>query len=524
MARTSTVTRSAASLLTSRLAVAGIGLAFLGVSARLLSVEEMAVFAVYNTLCGLLTVIGSLGLLTTCMRLLPGLLASGGPEGRGEAAGLLRLAVGVYVAGAGTVTAVLWAAAGPLGELFLKSPRFTGDLRVAALAALCFGLYEASQLLLSALQEFGKVGRYNVAAALAQRTLSLGLFFLFGLKGYLAGFAIGSLWGAGLGFHRIAPFMRRVTAAPPAGAVGPAGPGRRLLYSLPFYADGYLRYFYMHADQILVGVLLPPSSLAVYFIAKRFIQYGQVLVSSLVDPLTTKVTEIRTVEPAALGRAFVDSRRYFVLLFVPLAAMLASMSPFLLAVVGGARYEEGVTPLALLILSLPLFALFSQTASFLYGLGSPTDRLVTNLVSTISQAAGMAAFMPGLGLAGLALARIAGFAIAAWFARVRLRRYLRPTLEVAGPGPPALLCVVPAGAMALMILVPHGLVGRPMLMPLYAVPAGALCLAGYLLWVLTPEDRSALAGLVPGQGRMAASLRALLAGAAAGADAGRHGI
>lgn len=511
MARTSSVTRSAATLLTSRLAVAGIGLAFLGVSARLLSVEEMAVFAVYNTLCGLLTVIGSLGLLTTCIRVLPGMLAE--PGQREEAARLARLAILVYLTGAGIVTSLSLAAARPLSEVFLKSPAFTSDLHVAALAALCFGLYEASQLLLSSLQEFGKVGKYNVVSALLQRTLSLALFFPFGLKGYLAGFALGSLCGAGLGLIRIAGRIRHEAGAPAAPPSRPAGSRGWLGYSFPFYVDGYLRYFYMHADQLLVGVFLPPSELAVYFIAKRFIQYGQVLVSSLVDPLTTKVSELRQVEPASVPRAFAASLRYFILLFVPLAALLASTSPFLLAVVGGARYAEGVAPLALLLLSLPLFAVFSQSASFLYALGSPSDRLVANLVSTASQAAGIVAFMPVLGLPGLALARIAGFGIAAGFARARLRRYLDPDREAAG-SLPVLRCLVPAGAMALLIIVPHMLVGRALLIPLYALPAGALCLGGYLLYVLTPQDRSALAGMVPGQGRAASSLRAVLGGGA----------
>src|SRR5437867_6424172 len=153
MTRTSTVTRSAASLLTSRLAVAGIALAFLGVSTRLLTLEEMAVFAVYNTLCGMLTVVGSLGLLATCIKVLPGLMA-GDPSSpqRAEAARLLRLSLTVYVAGASLVVGALWLAAEPISRLLLKTPARAGDVRAAALTALCYGLYEASQLLLSALQ------------------------------------------------------------------------------------------------------------------------------------------------------------------------------------------------------------------------------------------------------------------------------------------------------------------------------------------------------------------------------------
>src|SRR5678815_128417 len=329
MTRAASVTRSAASLLTSRLTVAVIALVFLGVSTRLLSLQEMAVFAVYNTLCGLLTVVCSLGLLAACIKILPGMMAAPGDSAeRGEAIRLLRLSVMVYVLGAATVVTAIWFAAEPISRLLLKTPDRAADVRAAALTAFCYGLYEASQLLLSALQRFGRVGGYNVAAALIQRLLSLLLFFTFGLKGYLAGFALGSLIGAGLGFATFLPLLRSSRSS------GSFPPGRTsagwIAWSMPFYADGYLRYLYMHADQLLVGIFLSPADLSIYFVAKRSIQYCQVLVSSFIDPLGTKIAELRGSDPAAVARAFATSLRYFILLFVPFAALLACLSPFLL--------------------------------------------------------------------------------------------------------------------------------------------------------------------------------------------------
>lgn len=501
------VTRSATSLLTSRLAVAGIALLFLGVTARLLTIEEMAVFAVYNTFCGLLTVICSLGLLTTGLRLLPGLMAGETGPGTRRAGRLLRFTILVYVAGALICTMAAWMAARPLARVFLKDDAFAADLRAAALAALAFGLYEASQLLLSGLQRFGAVGRYNVAAALFQRVLSLALFFPFGLKGYLAGFAAGSLAGAAMGFLKIRPLL----TAPAAGSAEAADarterPGAWLRYSMPFYADGYLRYFYMHADQLLVGVFLSPADLSVYFIAKRFIQYGQVLVSSLVDPLTTKVAEVGQLSAGALPGAYLSSRRWFVLLFVPLAVLLACTSPFLMMIVGGRRYVAGVGPLAVLFLSLPFFALFSHTTSFLYALGPPIERLRTNLASSLTQALGILSLMPFAGLAGLGLARIVGFGVGSLYARARLRRHLAVGIDSAWARD-QLRCLLVSIAMAAAIVVPHLLVGRPLLIPLYAAPATALCVCAYFWFVLSEADRAAIARLIPGQGRGAATLR-----------------
>ena len=307
--------------------------------------------------------------------------------------------------------------------------------------------------------------------------------------------------------------MRPLLRTPSADAndsPGAAGPGAWLAYSMPFYADGYLRYFYMHADQLLVGVFLSPGDLSVYFIAKRFIQYGQVLVSSLVDPLTTKVAEIGQVNAGALTGAYGSSKRYFILLFVPLAVFLACSSPFLMTIVGGDRYLAGVAPLALLFLSLPFFAIFSHTTSFLYALGAPSERLRTNLVSSGTQALGILSLMPFAGLAGLAAARIVGFGVGALYARARMRRHMPIAMAAAISVGTLPRCLLPTIAMAAAIVIPHLLVGRALLIPLYAAPAAALCLCGYLWFVLNDGDREALAGMIPGRGRGVTSLRGAL--------------
>ena len=504
MTRSTSVARGATSLLTSRLAVAVIALAFLGVTTRLLSLEEMAVFAVYNTFCGFLTVVCSLGLLSSCIKRLPGLLASGRLA---EAADLGRLSAGIYLGGAVTVTLLLLLAATPISRLLLKTGQLGQQVRWAAAAALCFGLYEASQLMLSASQRFGAVSAYNVTAALAQRVLSLLLLFPFGIEGYLAGFAFGSLLGAGLGLRTLAPQLRLRDKVP-----GPPRPRARdhVAYAVPFYADGYLRYFSMHADQLLVGIFLEPASLAIYFVAKRFLQYCQVLVSSLVDPLGTKVAELAVTDGEAVRRAFSTSLTYFLLLFVPLSVALACSSPFLLWAIGGERYMAGVIPLALLFLSLPFYAVYSHLWTFAYVLGRPAERLRCNLVATVSQGAGMVALMPSLGLAGLAVARSLGFGVAAFYARGRLDQALRVgsggAVRRAGAA-----SLVSAGACAATILVPHLLVGRPVLIPLYVLPAGGAALL-CLLVCLAPEDRLGLARMVPGRGRASTVARAVLAG------------
>ncbi|HKY32612.1 MAG TPA: lipopolysaccharide biosynthesis protein [Candidatus Polarisedimenticolia bacterium] len=500
------VSRSAASLLTSRLAVACIALAFLGVSTRLLTLREMAVFAVYNIACGLLTVVCSLGMLASCVKQVPALRAAGR---QGEAARLVRLSAAIYAAGAAAATGAAWAAAEPLGRLFLKEEGAAPQVRAAAAAALCFGLYEAVQLLLGSLQRFARQSRDNVLAALAQRILSLALFFPFGLHGYLAGFALGSLGGALSGWSVIRSFLREHR-----GGASPRGGTREAVaYAAPLYADGYLRYLSMHADQLLVGIVLPPAALSIYFVAKRCLQYGQMLVSSLIDPLAGRAAEMSAADPRGVARLFDASLRGVVLLFLPLSVLLACSAPFLLHVIGGEPYAFGATALGLLLLSLPLFAVFSHLAAFVYILGRPRDRLAGNLAASLPQLAAMAALAPWLGIAGVAAARSIGFAAGA----VASARLAAPRLPGARPwavlrgAAPAL---APSALMGAAILLPYGLTGEVLLIPPAAAAGALIAAAGYALVVLSPEDRGMLARMIPGRGRASRRAReAVLKGA-----------
>jgi len=76
-----------------------------------------------------------------------------------------------------------------------------------------------------------------------------------------------------------------------------------------------------------------------------------------------------------------------------------------------------------------------------------------------------------------------------------------------------LQCAAPTALMAFLIAMPHLLVGRPALLPIWAAPAGLACAAGYLLLVLDAQDKEAMAGMLPGRGRVMNGLRGRLRGA-----------
>jgi len=494
----SSVAASAASLLGSRLTVAVIALLFLGVSTRLLTLEEMALFALYNSLAGLVTVLCSFGLLAAGVREIPAMMAA---DRRIEAAALIRLSLLVQ-SGVGILwTTIVAAAAGPLSGLILKTADFAPEVRLAAIAALCFGMHDALQLVLNGLQRYDRISSNNVITAIAQRVLSLACFFLFGVRGYIGGFAAGSLVGAALGLRASADAMTV------RGRMPPGWRRRQIAWAAPFYADGYLRYLYMQADQIIVGVLLTPGALSVYFIAKRFLQYVQMLVQSLLEPIGTRVAGMRRTGAGRIPEMFARTSRAFFAIFVPGSMILAGCSPLLLHLIGGARYESGVIPLALLFLSMIPFAFFSHVSAFVFVLGEPGDRLRTNLVSAAAQCGSMFVFLPWFGLAGLAVARAIGFSAgsARAMALLRMRGTSPATSWFEGRVGGGFVIAAAAGTATAL---PWLVTGESTLIPLALVPASVLCAIAFIRYILTRHERAALASLIPGTGGAATRLRA----------------
>jgi len=493
------VAAGVAQLLSSRIAVAAMAMIFVAISTRLLTLREMAVFALYNSMCALQAVLCSMGLLTTCARELPALMGKGDTDG---AARLLRTSMAVNAVVSAAFASILAAAAGPLARWFLEDPGYAPALRWAALAVFIWNLHEANQIFLVALQRFGPWARVTVTCAVAQRALSLTLFLLlspagYGLVGYMAGFAAGSLAGFLRGFGSLRDLAGRTKDFAPAAPL--------IRYSLPFYADGYLRYLYMQADQLVVALFLTPEALSLYFVARRFIQYYQQIVSSTIDPLLAKVGEMRSRGREALERSLRSASRYFGLVFLPLAAGSAAMSAFLLDLAGGSRYREAAPVLALLSISVAVYAAFNLVTGYVYMLGVPADRLRHNTVTGLAQLALMAGVLgvavqagapPLLAAAAIALARSLALLAGLVYAHGQLKRYITPAYALEAL-PRAL-----AASMALLIVA-----GLPQLLG-YHPGLAILCgLAGTILFValirpaIRAEDLDLLSSLLHGRAR-----------------------
>jgi len=484
-------------LLSARLAVAALAMVFIAVSTRILTLREMAVFFVYNTLCGTQAMICSLGLLTTCTREIPALMGKGDVAG---ASRLLKTSLLTNASISAVVSILLAAAARPLSLVFLKEETFAPQMRWIALGVFLWNLFEANQLSLVALQRFRHYGRANILCAVSQRAVSLTLFALLvgsgrGLSGYIVGYALGTIVGILVTFAA----LRDILAV--RSGLAPLPP--LLRFAMPFYADGYFRYLYTQADQLLIGIFLAPEVLALYGVAKRFIQYYQQLVAASVDPVLAKVAEMRSRGRDAVERSLRSASRYFVFVFLPFSAGSAALSGLFLRIAGGGPYLPATGVLALLSLSVAAYAAFNLVTGYVYVLGIPSDRLKHNLVAGTSQITLMAALLwtaaalhapPLLGAAAIALARVVSLLVGLLYANVQLRRYIAPVYDLQAIG----ITTVATAAMAAVIVLPQLAVTATAAVPILAV-AGVSVFVMIIRSALRAEDLDLMGDLLRGR-------------------------
>jgi len=378
-------------------------------------------------------------------------------------------------------------------------------MRLVAAGVFFWNLFEANQILLVALQRFGPYGKGNLACALAQRGMSLLLFALLagsglGLTGYLAGYVAGTLAGVAASFVPLRDLLARRSGFEPLAPL--------LRYAAPFYADGYFRYLYMQADQLLIGIFLAPEVLSLYFVAKRFVQYYQTMVASSIDPVLAKVAEIRARGEGSIRRSLGSASRYFTLVYLPFSAGAASLSTFFLDVAGGAPYRPAAAVLALLSVSVAVYAAFNLVTGYVYVLGIPSDRLKHDLVAGVSQIALTAALLyaaartsssPLAGAAAIAVARILSLLIGLAYAHHQLRAYLDPGYDLA-PFPRA---AAASGILAATIALPQVAFYHPAVVPFYAL-AGMTLLVVAMRPAVRKEDLDLVSELLGGR---AASLQ-----------------
>ncbi|MBA7686909.1 hypothetical protein ES703_95369 [subsurface metagenome] len=305
--------RDSTKLLTSQGAITLFSIFFFVVISRLLTKIEMSSLAVLGIIIGLSGMVTGLGLVTSCIRKAPELLARGE---KAKAYALMKLSVVVPVflsLGAAAIVALF---SRQISQLFFKTPDLSALVKIMAVGLVVGKVWENLCHMLSVVERFGQLSIVNVVSNIPARTLALFLYFFFGMNGYISALILGQ----GLAVLLMVYYLRDFIFS----RSGQYSLKELISYSSPYYGGDLLRFSYRQADQLIIGVFLMPEQLATYFVARRFFGYLVLYTDALLRPIVPKISGLKTKGIKAIEKAFHRTSRYLSFSLIPASFLVAS--------------------------------------------------------------------------------------------------------------------------------------------------------------------------------------------------------
>jgi O-antigen/teichoic acid export membrane protein len=431
---------------------------------RLLTRTEYAVGAVLDVLISLMA-FTSFGLNTVFLQRAPAGLCS--ESDRSEALGLIKLAILVRFGVACLVALLMIVLSQQISILFLKTTFYSMHVRLLAFGAISAAMLESFMHICQAAQDFGRLSRWMFWTNIWRSPAGLALFLIFGLWGYLlgiVGFIVLSTCIIGWKVRNY--WFNNVPIAP----LWPT-----IRYGFPYYLRTFFRFGFLQADQMLVAILLTPDILAMYAVARRFVGYINQATEALLQPVLMRVTALRETTDNSIAQVQDKLIRYIPITIISLSTCVAVSSPWLMRIIGGAKYADGWPLLMLLCLAQICYLFYGMSALYVFALKPPRATLVVDaIVATISLV-----ITPVLILVfkqyGIAFGQMAGFAGGWLFSQHLLRQYTelhmkwRLLLKLILPIIPP-VCIIAGGQVIFFSL---------FIVPLYIV-AGVII----FLWIL----------------------------------------
>ena len=374
----------------------------------------------------------------------------------------------------------------PIIARSLNDPALDSYLRFVSLVLLLQAGYPIFVQFLSGLHLFNRQAWLNIFYAVVKLTGALSLIFVWHVYGAFAGFAIGGISAALLGWYWTRHLGSGDQLKLPlknflsfAGIYVLISVGLQLLISL---------------DLFMVKAILQDNVVAGYYnAAVTLSRISFMLLQSLTFVLLPSVSALT--RPGAdhkQAAIFIsDSLRYLIMLIIPATALAAATSRSLLRLFYSAQYDPAATPLSILMIGLAAIAFFLLLANIVSGAGRAKVALFgTVIILVISPLLGLY-LIPNFGLIGAAWQTT----IAGLVGLVGLAVYTFYTFHLPVPYPSLLNIIIGSAIAVLPTYFWHVL---PLFLPLqYLVLLSVYILALFVLREIRPGDRQLIANLHP---------------------------
>lgn len=140
---------------------------------------------------------------------------------------------------------------------------------------------------------------------------------------------------------------------------------KQLRESLAFALAGIFTRIYSYMDQVLLSLMISNIALGWYSVAYKIAFAFQFLPSAFAAAIYPAMSAARKNDPIGFQRLFEKSMYFLSLMAIPLAVGVFVIAPEAIRIFYGARFLESVTPLRILIFSLPAVFLSFPVGSVL---------------------------------------------------------------------------------------------------------------------------------------------------------------
>ena len=187
-----------------------------------------------------------------------------------------------------------------------------------------------------------------------------------------------------------------------------------LAYSMALWVPGMINVAALQAHQFIVGLNFTPEDFAIYSVACFQVPLLGVLTNSIIEVMLVQITGARAEgRHSEVRRVWYSATQQSLAFLIPLSLGLAVLATPLIVVAFGARYEAAAPLFIILLLGVPLNAIFTNNVLRAYGaMRDYTKFYIGRLI--LSLALGWAG-VTWFGMWGAAVSSIAAFyLVTAW--------------------------------------------------------------------------------------------------------------
>lgn len=382
--------------------------------------------------------------------------------------------------------AAVVAAASPLIASLLNDSTLTPYLAFCAIIIFCQALYPVYAQYLSGMHQFNKQAALTSLYAVAKLAGALALIYFFHVYGALAGFAVGGITAALIGWFWTRP-------------IGGSAPTKLHLKAFLSFAGTYVLILVglqilISLDLFMVKAILKDNTLTGYYSSSVTLsRISYMLLQALGFVLLPSVAKLT--QPGASQREaakFISATiRYLIALIVPAVALAATTSKPLLILFFSQEYIPAAPALTILMVGVGGLAFYLLLSNVVSGAGKPHVSLY--IIGGLLLMSGVLGWwlIPRFGLVGAALqttiTSLVGLAVISiyTFKKFAIPVPLRSTLNI-------LL------ATAFAVAITYAWQATPItLLPQYVVVGLIYILALFILQEITPDDRQRIANIHP---------------------------